>query len=379
MRKLILVFLTLFFYQVSSAAGGQAFTTEVTFSSHFAPLGQITLYDDDGDTVFVWHGQGEIKAELLEGIYFVDFQDNSGMSAFSDDGRLMFVPAVSGAEIDVYPSYVRNLERPLMRIAAGVGAIHRLKSEMLRRQEGDGFKREHAGFIKVGMQYANHTFNGDTTAMRVNLIRESSRAMTGGYTYSWPTGNVPGSFSYLASDVGAFNSMKDGIKGYGTSTSCRRVQGVSGLNSGYTKCYLTYGYDDTPSLFSSQGGKFKGGQCKAFTNLVAYRSGVLHGTNWAWKNLPSDSVTTNYPLLTSGNIQAGDVIRRPYPTYTDPHGGIVVRVLSGNKAVILDSNWVDGGNGNENIGTHEMSFTGSGSISDLGTYRRYNCVYANNC
>ena len=364
MRKLILVFLVFFFHQVVSA-------TEVNFSSHFAPLGTVTLYDENGKTVFVRHGQGEISVDLLEGIYSVDFQDTSGMSAFSEDGRLMFVPAVSGAEIDIYPTYVSGLVRPLMRIATGVGAIHRLKSEILRRQEGDGFKHKHSGFMKVGMQYANHTFNGDTSAMRANMVRESSRAMTGGYTYSWPTGDVLGTFSYLASDVGAFNSMKSV---YGINTSCRKTQIVKN----YNPCNLTYGYDDALTSFSSQGGKNKGGQCKAFTNLVAYRSGVLHGTNWAWKSLPTDSSTVGYPALTASNIQAGDVIRRPSGAYSDPHGGIVVRVLT-NGAVILDSNWVGGGNGNENIGTHVMSFTGTGSISDLGSYRRYTCVYTNNC
>jgi len=213
-------------------------------------------------------------------------------------------------------------------------------------------------------------YNGAPTGDRGRLLWEATRAVVGSAnadSEDWsPAGTMYATSSYVSTDTGAWNSM---LNAYGNNACC--------VDGGLSPCSLTYPCSTV--LFyecqsSSCTNNYHGGQCKAFSNLVAYRSGVFHGDNGAWKSLPTDSwITSNCSYVTSGTIQAGDVLRST--SYS--HSVIVARVFSSTSVMVIDSNWL-GGNGYEKVGAHEMSFSGSG-IGDLDNYRRINCVYNNNC
>lgn len=218
-------------------------------------------------------------------------------------------------------------------------------------------------------------YSGAPTGDRGRLLWEATRAVVGSAnadSEDWsPTGDMYATSSYVSTDTGAWSSLRSA---YGIYVSCRNDNDSS---NNYTPCSLQYGSDDV-SQYECQNGSctsnYHGGQCKAFSNLVAYRSGVFHGNDWAWKSLPSDSwITSNCNYVTSGNIQAGDVLR----STSYGHAVIVARVFSSTSVMVIDSNWL-GGDGYEKVGAHEMSFSGSG-ISDLDNYRVLNCVYNNDC
>lgn len=224
-------------------------------------------------------------------------------------------------------------------------------------------------------------YSGAPTGDRGRLLWEATRAVVGvanADSEDWsPTGEMFATASYVSTDAGAWSSLRSA---YGIYVSCRNDDDSS---NNYTPCYLTYG-TDTVSQYECQNGScsnnYHGGQCKAFSNLVAYRSGIFHGNDWAWKSLPIDSwISSNCNYITSGSIQAGDVLR----STSYGHSVIVARVFSSTSVMVIDSNWVlpnstDSGNGYELIGAHEMSFSGSG-IGDLDNYRVLNCVYNNDC
>jgi hypothetical protein len=213
-------------------------------------------------------------------------------------------------------------------------------------------------------------YAGAPTGDRGRLLWEATRAVVGSAnadSEDWsPAGTMYATSSYVSTDTGAWNSM---LNAYGNNACC--------VDGGLSPCYLTYPCS-TVLFYECQDGSctnnYHGGQCKAFSNLVAYRSGIFHGDNGAWKSLPLDSwIASNCSAVTSGTIQAGDVLRST--SYS--HSVIVARVFSSTSIMVIDSNWIGGG-GYEKVGAHEMSFSGSG-INDLDNYRVINCVYNNNC
>lgn len=230
-------------------------------------------------------------------------------------------------------------------------------------------------------------------ASRTRVIRECSQAMAGSWwTYNetnWPTGTTYGSYAYISSDLGAWalllnNTYNYGIRGWWTS--CLKTTNVQN----YTPCHIAaYGNLDTASLYDCQGSCanpafHRGGQCKPFMNLVAYRSGLYQNPGYAWKAFPSDSQISNWstaadqmPYATYSNIEPGDYLRRP-----GGHALIIVRKISSSQVVVLDSNWVEDQNGYndgaEIIGSHELSFSGAGN-NNLGNYRVLKCTYNGNC
>ncbi len=244
----------------------------------------------------------------------------------------------------------------------------------------------------------------DTAHTRV--IQECSQAMSGSWwTYNetnWPATTTYGTYAYISSDLGAWGRLLDSTYGCTTNTSgscitpwtrgwwtsCRSNTSVQN----FTPCSETYGDLDAASQFDCQGScasgiKHRGGQCKPFMNLVAYRSGLYQNSGNAWKSFPSDAAIagsdpngTLMPKATWSNIVEGDYLRRPKTaTVLDPHATIVVRKIDSAHVVVVDSNWVNGGDGNETIGSHVMGFTGTGAISDLGSYRVLRCVYTGGC
>jgi hypothetical protein len=146
--------------------------------------------------------------------------------------------------------------------------------------------------------------------------------------------------------------------------------------------------------FCPSGVRSHGGQCKAFVNLVAYRSGIYQYSGYGFKTLPSDDCIANtaatcdlspkqwvtrpiddkdMPLATYDNVVEGDFLRKP-----GGHAAIVVKKLARPNVIILDSNWT-GGDGAENITSHQMGFNNYKDITDLGTYRVLRCVYTGKC
>lgn len=233
------------------------------------------------------------------------------------------------------------------------------------------------------------TVSQSLDSAHTRVIQECSQAMTGSWwTYNetnWPTGTTYGTYAYISSDLGAWGKLLDNtyngsVRGWWTS--CRRTSGVQNFSP--CSSQIVYGDLDTASLYDSQSGYKHGGQCKPFMNLVAYRSGKYQGVNYAWKSFPSDGAISTWstapdqmPWATYANIVEGDYLRRT--TSGTQHAAIVVRKISSSQVVVMDSNWVNNGDGYETIGSHMMGFTGSGGISDLGSYRVLKCAYTGGC
>ena len=247
-------------------------------------------------------------------------------------------------------------------------------------------------------------------AAHLRVIQECSQAMVGSHdTYNvgnWPTGTTYATYAYVSSDSGAWNKLLDSTYGCtrnsggacitpwtrGWWTSCRSTNSV--LN--YTPCNETYGNLNVASQFDCQGtctssSRHRGGQCKSFINLVAYRSGIYQYSGYGFRVLPNDLCITNttascnsskpiarpandpdMPLATYANIVEGDFLRKP-----NGHAVIVVRKVNSSTVIVLDSNWT-GGDGSEIISSHQMNF-GQGNSSDLSAYRVLKCIYTGRC
>jgi hypothetical protein len=237
---------------------------------------------------------------------------------------------------------------------------------------------------------------------------------------NWPTSTTYATYAYASADGNAWSMLMKAYSRCPTSTTCtpgffvsclyKRANGY--LPSPYTGCQLSlttgYGSSEMPG-YACQGNSVSdlcpagvrshGGQCKAFMNLVAYRSGIYQYSGYGFKTLPSDDCIANtsatcnlparqwlprpvddkdMPLATYANIIEGDFLRMPYD-----HAVIVVRKISNSTVVVLDSNWLNNGigigNGKEIIGSHTLSFTNSRDHSDLGSYRVLKCVYTGKC
>ncbi len=234
---------------------------------------------------------------------------------------------------------------------------------------------EKGGYVLPG-------FSSEESA-RARVVWEAARAMVGPTAadgYTWPTGTNYAGYAYVAEDRGAWDSLRvaytdeDGM--IAGDLTCRSDDNLIY----YTPCLTSYGSTDPNSYgyqpdSSSTTFHYRGGQCKAFTNLIAYRSGVLHGDNWAFKKLPYSGNVQ----MSSSNIRAGDILRSNSDKVR--HSLIVTRVFTENgitKAVVIDSNWVTG-NGGESIGTHVLAFDGSNGNSNLANYYAFQCVYDGNC
>lgn len=242
-------------------------------------------------------------------------------------------------------------------------------------------------------------YSGAPTGDRGRLLWEATRAMVGpnedppvsceldetqADCYPWYTSDQYGIYAYVSEDSGAWNTLRYSTAYslwddeeeewiYGWYVACRRTTSEGDL---YQPCSLYYGSFDNLYAYDTHYGSYRhGGQCKSFTNLVAWRSSIFHGEDWAFSPLPTDGYIcerTGITQATSNNIQAGDVLRMP-----DGHSAIIARIFGSSQVVVVDSNWV-GGNGYERIASHSMNFSGSG-IDDLGNYFRLDCVYDNDC
>lgn len=170
--------------------------------------------------------------------------------------------------------------------------------------------------------------------------------------------------------------------GYSLSTTCNQSSTIGvGTGKNYT-CQSSSGSCTGGS--GSSATKPRGGFCKAFQNLVLYRSGQYN--SGSWRTLPSDTTITAYstsgsdaPTTSTSNIAVGDVLRRLGSTTL--HSMIVVAYDSSTqRALVVDSNYVAPASGSyyEYIGAHVVSFSGSG-YTDLDNYRNLKCVYTGSC
>ncbi len=342
---------------VMSIACGEAHdhgVTHVKVSALFTPVSEVTVFDEGGGFVTKAAGQeGVTLLDLPPGSYFIEVRDDYGNSPVDNSGRLLFVVRAEGAEIVMDLAPVPGREISLLPMYVGEGHTH-----------------DQNGYSAHGL----HTFTpGDTPSMRSRLVWEAAKALVGpslATGYVFPLSETLGTFNYAGDDPGAWSALRTSYTAY--NVSCRHDNDASNQ---YGPCAITYGSDNA-SQYGYQGGAYRGGQCKPFTALVAYRSGVYHGPNWAFVSLPSDGNTTvpTHPKATISTITTGDVLRNP--TSGQIHSVIVVRITgnANNDVVVVDSNWVNGGDGRETIGAHVLNFSGSGR-SNLGTYNRYNCIY----
>lgn len=333
----------------------------VAISAAFTSVESVYVYDEFGEPLvdLPSSGSNEFLVGLNPGIYYLDIRDKYGNGVFDENSRLLFAPRVDGAEAEIVPYEHSNFETPLIKVIVG--------------------EHTHDDDISA-LRQALHTFYGDTNWMRARLVWEGARALVGSEAangYVWSTaGKVEGTYNYAGEDWGAWESLryattKDGDIGW--YLSCRRDNGTARYSCSDQIQYSA----SNPSQYGLQGGIGRGGQCKPFTNLVAYRSGVFHGPNWAFVALPSDGNTneSSAPYSTPSTVKAGDILRNRQSN-EEIHSVIVVHVTnnSNNDVVVLDSNW-NGGDGAEQIGTHIMNYAGSGR-DNLGRYNTYNCIYS---
>lgn len=328
-------------------------TRPIVLSAAFTPLSHATIYDIKGNEIFSADGEGSVAVALSPGDYYLDLRDDKNNPLFDSEGKMWFAPKVDVGEIELAPHYFPGIDIQLAMLS----------------------------IPETGKtQQAIHTF-GSAWDARNRVVWEAARAMAGpglatGYVWSTST-TYAGYNNYLGEDTGAWSSVLSSGS-YSGIASCW-YWGGSG-------CHVSASYDPSnPSQYTCQNttcpsasGKYRGGQCKPFTNLILYRSGVYHvaGT-WNFKSLPSDSAIPSVAsLLTTSSMQLGDVLRRT--TSGSPHATIIVRILSTTQAVVFDSNWL-GGDGYEYIGSHVLNILTSGGsnggLSDLDTYYDLDCVY----
>lgn len=221
---------------------------------------------------------------------------------------------------------------------------------------------------------------------RTALVREAARAIAGPnsvLTSSWPESALYAGYPYITEDPMAWQHV---LEWYGARlTSCKR----DGYGYAYYPCCLNFGPSVVASYASQSGPRncsdgethFHGGQCKAFVNMLAYRSGVYRRADGGFKPLPTDNEirfgdAVDYPWATRATIAVGDILRYVGPA-NEAHALVVVKKISSSRYIVVDSNWV-GGEGREIIGSHEMTFSGKG-VANLGNYRVLACVYSGRC
>lgn len=322
----------------------------VDFSALFVPLSSVVVYDTSGSIIEELYAP-QLFTELAQGEYFLDFYDESGESVIDEGGNLRAVPVINATETLHRTERVTFSEKTLLPISVEL--------------EDQVVQSAITGFSSI-------------ESAKARVVWEAARAMVGptlasSTQNSWPETATYSSYPYVAEDPGAWAALRAAYSSWGITGWWINCRHDADWYNNYTPCVLQYGGDNVWQ-YGYQGNRSRGGQCKGFVNLVLYRSGVYHGSNWSFKTLPSDAsaMMANQPWATYATISPGDVLRRP-----GGHALIVVRKISNGQVVVVDSNWV-GGDGAEAIGTHVLGFSGSGN-SNLGNYRNLTCVYNESC
>lgn len=434
MRSFQLFFLFVFLFMCACTKQNLMDTAnapvDVQLSAAFTTLSYVEVYDSDGSYLETIDSSVDFQDVFPSGTYYMDFVNEDGDHSFMDDGRLAFAPMTDGAtpldgpfDIDDQPMWQVAVD-PVLEGNARLNTRIRDGDETLRpwkemfpgwqmnlpEEERDPI--EESEWIVEEKAYSTTT--GSSSA-RLRVTWEASFAMTGYYTTSssstvtcrsstscwnrrgngyayWDyDGNGTG---YIDYDTSAWRTLRSN---YTNLVSC--------VDGGFTPCSISVSsssaknytcQSSSGSCTSGSGSsatKPRGGQCKAFTNLVLYRSGQYNGGSW--RTLPSQSTiycsTSSYPVLTSSTIAVGDVLQRvdgvsgscsdtARMSFSTVHTQLVVAYdSSAQTAIIVDSNY-SGSNGNEYIGYHTAGFSTSYSgYTLLGNYRDLDCVYSGSC
>lgn len=370
MKKLRL-FLGMFFLLTIIACGQEGDTPQenVKISVAFGKTSAVQVYDKSG-TMVASSTDGHLN--LKDGVYYAKVQDEEGNETFDTEGRLMFLPVINNGPANTDPQSVDWSDTPVFKFTvANNTVVSDYDTVPTTTNEND------SGDVK------RQLYSGAPTGARGRLLWELTKSMIGPYgidNYQWNTTSTLATFPYTSEDVGAWNALRNSPAYYNNGTigwyvSCR-ADNDSNNNIGYNTCSIAWGADNVSEYVQQKipNGPFRGGQCKAFSNLVAYRSGVYHGTNWSFKALPSDTWLKDQqnlnkaPFATPATIQAGDILRM-----VDGHSAITARVINSYTVIVGDSNFV-GGDGKEQVASHVLSFSGSG-YNNLGNYHRLNCIY----
>lgn len=409
-------------------------TAAVALSAAFTNLASVDVYTFDGVHLKTVDASVDFEDVLPAGSYYMDFVDENDNHSFLSDGRLAFAPMGEGVLPVDGPFAVDGVEAPVWQVE--VDEVLEANANLtLRAAQGDETLRAWKTFLpnwqvslpederdviedlEMADSKAYSTTTGYTTA-RLRVTWEASFAMTGKYTTSssdsttcnsttkcWTrTTSTPGATSsyyavwdydsngtgYIDYDESAWDYMMDedsGVyadgngsctqSGYSSAMGCGlSVDTETGKN--YT-CQSSSGTCTGGS--SSSATKPRGGQCKAFQNLLLYRSGQYTGT------LPSDSTVSGYsatgssaPTSSTSNIAVGDVLRR----LTSLHSMTVVAYDSSTqRALVVDSNYVGTTSTtyNEYIAARVVGFstTTYSGYSLLSSYRDLKCVYTGVC
>jgi hypothetical protein len=232
------------------------------------------------------------------------------------------------------------------------------------------------------------------------VMQECSQAMKGSWdTYNetnWPTATTYASYAYTSADSGAWNLLMSNYGGVDPNGVYHTAYNVSCRYDSstvyYTPCNITYGSHDTMlSRYTCQGNcpatYNHGGECYAFMNLLAYRSGVYQKPNYGFRIFPSDNciryttatcnlpaaqkvlrpaADADMPLVPNTTLVPGDFLRNP-----GVHALIVVSTANSPNITVLDSNSVspDHLTYEEIVGSHVKT------LSDLAAYRVLKCAY----
>ncbi len=403
----------------------------VQLDAAFTVLDYVDVYSQEGEFQKTIDSSMDFQDVLSVGSYYMDFVNEDGASSFMDDGRLAFAPMGEGMtpmdgpfEIDgqnmwevAVDSVLEANARLNIRIRDGDETLRPWKERFqdwqmnLPQEERDPI--HDSEWIASEKAYST-SYGSSTTRLRVTW--EASFAMTGyftssststvtcrnstscwnrrgnGYAYWDYDSNGTG---YIDYDTSAWSTLRSN---YTNLVSC--------VDGGFTPCSISVG-SSTPKYYTCQSSsgscisgsgssatKPRGGQCKAFANLLLYRSGQYN--SGSWRTLPSQSTiycsTSSYPILTTSTIAVGDVLQRvdgvsgscsdtARMSISTVHTQLVVAYdSSARTAIVVDSNY-SGNNGNEYIGYHTAGFstTSYSDYSLLSNYRDLDCVYTGGC
>lgn len=398
----------------------------------FVGLDHVDVYSLGGGYLNSVDNASDFVDSLPEGAYYMDFVDENGNGSFTADGRMAFAPQGTGFLPVDGPFEIEDASGPvwLVEVAPELEANARLT---LRAAIGDESLRPWKDVLPewqvnlppeemdapddditpVPVSYSTTT---SSSSARLRVTWELAFAMTGNYSGSCNTstscwtrsGTAPGSTSsyyatwdsdgngtgYIDYDETAWDLLTSKYtsgdascaqSGYSSSVGCGVSSSIGvGTGKNYT-CQSSSG--SCTGGTSTSATKPRGGQCKAFQNLVLYRSGQYRSSG-GWKKLPSDSTISGYsssgtdaPTTSTSNIAVGDVLRR----LTTVHSMTVVAYDSATQqALVVDSNYqgTTSSTYNEYIGAMVVGFsttTFTSSYKRLSNYRNLKCVYTGRC
>lgn len=174
--------------------------TNVVFSAAFTELARTDVYDMSGNFIQTVDDSADFQEVLPVGLYLMDFVNTDGEHSFMEDGRLAFVPMMTGAMPEDEPVFVDSSDYPFWQIEVHP-ALEGNAHLSIRVADGDETLRpweyffsdwqanlpeedrdqieDSDGWTAEGKSYSTTT--GSTTT-RLRVTWEASFAMTGDYS-----------------------------------------------------------------------------------------------------------------------------------------------------------------------------------------------------